>query len=186
MGLQLPKAKKDRKPFTNGGSLGYVVYPSKYDESSYIHGAYPMYAEKCVDQVTVSVFSKITRGFFKFIAKKILEGYQVELPSRCGKMYVKGTKIKVRFNEEGKPCNLAPDWKLTKELWARDEQARLDNKKIYHTNDHSNGIRYKVRWYKRDLNIENKTFYSFRLSENNQQALSKLIFGGKEFIVENY
>ena len=64
-----------------------------------------------------------------------------------------------QFDENGNPI-LPPNWAKTKELWEKNPEAKAKKQLVYCTNDHTNGIRYKIIWSKRRVLVENKTLYS--------------------------
>jgi len=133
----------------------------------------------------INFFLKINYLFIKFILKKILEDKEIiPFPLRMGTLMVKGRKSVPKIDEEGKITGLPTDWNKTMALWKRDENAKAINKRIYHTNEHTGGIRYKFFWEKRKSKstVRNKASYYLRISKINSRMLSDKIFNGEEFI----
>lgn len=150
-----------------------------------IRGSYKIYKESSRNPVTKDFYIEICNNFMKFIFDKLIEEGSIILPNRLGQLYITGRKIKPKF-EDGRIINLAPDWAKTKLLWSEDEEAKENKTIVYHTNDNTNGVRYKCNWYKSRIPITNKTLYNFILTRANKRALAKKIKEGKEYtILEN-
>ena len=71
---------------------------------------------------------------------------------------------------------LRPDWKATKELWARDTIAKAKKQLVFHLNKHFNGFNCKWYWDKRTCAVPNESAYSLRMIRENKRALSKVNF----------
>lgn len=133
-----------------------------------------------------SIYIKIVNGFFLYLMKLVFEGHEVKLPGRCGSVYIKGKKVKPRIDEHGVIKGLAPDWVKTKKLRESNPEAKAARKVVYHLNEHTNGIRYSVKWSKKNMLTENKSFYALIFSRTNKREVNRLIVQeGKEYIVEN-
>lgn len=127
------------------------------------------------------VFMGTFHLFAKYIIGKAIEGEEVVL-HRMGSLRVIGKKQKIEIDENGKVKGLAPNWAKTKRLWETNEQAKLEKKVIYNTNEHSDGIRYRYNWIKKNLILKNKTLYSLRLSRENKRALYRAIKMGNDYV----
>ena len=135
------------------------------------------------NNVKLEEYIDICNNFNKFIMSKVIKGAEVILPSELGTFSVLGSKHPITFNDKGEP-NLAPNWVKTKELWERCEGCKEKKQLVYHTNEHSSGIRYKMVWSKKNMIITNKALYSFRLTRQNKRDISKEINNGKEYYVK--
>ena len=102
-----------------------------------------------------------------------------------GTIYIVGRKPTIRFDEDGKVVGLAPDWVETKKLWDRDPEAKAKKQRVFHTNSHSDGYRFKWNWSKNNVLVENKTLYSLRLTRDNKRIVNSLIEKGVQFITKN-
>jgi len=120
----------------------------------------------------------------KFLMEKVLQGEEVTLPARMGTLFIQGTKRKLAFNKDGIPL-LPPDWKKTKELWDRNPEAKQTKKLVYCLNEETNGVVYKIKWSKNRVPIQNKLYYSLRLTRKNKRTTHKEIKQGKEFIIKS-
>lgn len=135
------------------------------------------------------IFSLIFIGYIKFMMKKVFEGFDVQLGNRyvLGVLSIRGKKKKIKFDENGKPTNLAPDFKATNELWAKRPDLKEKKHMIYHLNEHSEGITYSIRWYKDKSIIPQKFiwFYSIAFARNIKRTVPRMVRAGKEYQVIN-
>ena len=144
--------------------------------------SYKFFLKNNKSEVTKKEYCNIAEDFLKFISSKLLEGYTVKLPERLGYLYVMGRKIKPVIDKEtGQIKGLAPDWRQTKEYWAKNPEAKDKKELLYFLNEHTQQIRYKLFWSKKRIFLNNKYIYSFRFTRANKRALAKLIKEGKEF-----
>lgn len=81
----------------------------------------------------------------------ILENFEFKIPFGLGTLSMVQKKVKFRLDHKGElnTKNLAVNYKETRKLWERDEQARKDKKLIFHTNEHTNGNRMNYYWSKK-------------------------------------
>ncbi len=135
--------------------------------------------------VDLSTYRYICNNFSKFLIEKVLSGEKVTLPARLGTLSIVGRKQKIRFDKDGKVLGLAPDWVKTKELWQKSEQAKAEKKKVYCTNEHSSGIRYRYLWSKNRVLIPQKSLYSLKMTRENKRAVHSKVKNGFEYITSN-
>ena len=139
--------------------------------------------EDCEVDISYKDFIKLNRGFMMFIKNKILDGESVVLPVKSGKIEIIGKKVKPLLID-GKLSGLAPDWVSTKELWKKDPEAKKNKKLIYHFNEHTNGIRYSIHWYKLYTGARYRSLYAFYAVRTFKREIWKRIMGGKEYRLE--
>jgi len=99
------------------------------------------YAENSLLLVREPLFGKIISDMFKLIAHDLVyKGTQFQIPCMMGIIGLKKRKMDFNFllNEK----HLQIDYHATK----------LHKKVIYHTNDHSDGYRYKWYWKRKQKN----------------------------------
>ncbi len=153
-----------------------------------VRHSYETYLEACSVTGLIPrkkpIYIDIVNGFFKYIMELVFEGHQVKLLARTGSIYIRGKKEKPRI-KDGKIEGLAPDWVKTKKLWESNPEAKEQKRLVYHTNEHTHGIRYKIMWSKKDIATENASFYALKFSWDNKRTVNKLLLEGKEYIVEN-
>ncbi len=142
-----------------------------------------VYLKESTNPINKSLFVKIIYMFMKYIVSKALEGHEVKLPQGMGKLYVKGTPQKMRYDEQGKIKGLAPDWVSTKKFWDSNPEAKKQKKLLYHLNHHTDGVIYRYNWSKNRVIVDNKGLYSLKMSRANKRAVSNLIKNGKEYLI---
>lgn len=140
--------------------------------------SYKLYKESVENPVDIKTYLILTADYNKFLIDKVLEGKEVTLPSRMGTLEIVGKEQKIKFDDEGNMTGLAPDWVKTKELWDSNSDAKEKKKLVYHTNTHTDNVRYKYLWSKKNVLVENKTLYSLRLTRTNKRAVHNKIIAG--------
>ncbi|MDB4285894.1 hypothetical protein N9933_01170 [bacterium] len=142
---------------------------------------YKRYKKFSKKPVSIKEYLDINSLFIKYMISNVLNGESISLPERFGTLSIVGKKTKIKFDEFNRPKGLAPDWKRTKRLWAKNEEAKEKKQLVFHTNDHSDGIRYKFLWSKKRMFIKNKTLYSLILTRANKRAVAKNVKNGQEY-----
>jgi hypothetical protein len=161
----------------------------KQNKSKYIvrnHNVKNIYTsyDSCPVDIPYDDFISIIEGFMKFISAKIIDGEMVILPVNSGRIEVIGKKIKPRTLEDGTLIGVAPDWVGTKKLWDSNPEAKKNKTLVYHFNEHSNGIRYKIHWFKLKSGVMHKGLYSFYPTRSNSRAIWKAIMSNKEYRID--
>lgn len=144
--------------------------------------SYKLYKTLYEPVVDSKEYSNICCLYHKFLISKVLDGEEVTLPERMGTLSIMGKKQEVKFDENGQIQGLAPDWKRTKELWARDEKAKENKQLVFLMNEHTSNIRYKYHWSKVRVLATNKTIYSLRITRTNKRMASRYIKSGSEYL----
>jgi len=143
--------------------------------------SYKLYKKLVENPVDIKDYLLLSAEYNKFLVNKVLEGKEVTLPSRMGTLSIVGKEQTIKFDDEGKVTGLAPDWVKTKKLWEENEQARKEKKLVFHTNSHTDNVRYKYLWSKKNVLVENKTLYSLRLTRTNKRAVHQKILEGAQY-----
>jgi hypothetical protein len=151
----------------------------------FLGDTFKSYKKKYTKPVEKKDYLTINYLYNKFLLGKVFQGEVVTLPSNLGDLSVVGKKRKITFDEDGNIRGVGVDWVKTKALRERSETARLERKRVFYTNSHSDGYVYKFLWAKKGYLIENKILYSLKLTRTNIRTLSKLIFSGREFTTYN-
>lgn len=146
--------------------------------------SYKTYKKKCNEPVSNSMYRLVLALFNQYLIKNVLDGKEVSLPSRLGTLSIKGRKQKIEVDENGNIIGLAPDYKATREYWKKNPKAAKEKKLIYHMNYHTDQVRYKFYWSKKNVLVENKILYSLILSRANKRAAANLIKNGKDYPVK--
>jgi hypothetical protein len=145
--------------------------------------SYKLYLTLTKTPQDVKKYILIANAYMKFIIGKIIEGDEVTLPARLGSLSIVGNKRKLKFDAEGKPM-LPPDWGKTKKLWENNPAAKEAGKKVYCTNEETDGVVYKYHWSKNRVPIENKTLYALRMTRDNKRAVNRALKNKKEYYVK--
>tara|TARA_R110002012_G_scaffold263322_2_gene446046 strand:+ start:1338 stop:1844 length:507 start_codon:yes stop_codon:yes gene_type:complete len=146
------------------------------------YGRVPMYKaylkDNKEDKTEYSVYSKVLNCFNKKISEKIMkESFEYIIPYRLGIIRIKKYKPSIKIDKDGNLDykGLSPNWKATKELWEKDEEAKKTKKIVFHINDHSDGFNYKWHFSNYRSNCENRSVYSFVPTRTNKRTLAELI-----------
>lgn len=152
-----------------------MTIPAKYGLRE-AYKFYKSYTENPIDykryrEIWVSFIDKVTSGI-------VTEGKDFTMPFRLGSVGIRKRKIKVKMNPDGTIDKryLRPDWKATKELWERDEEAKERKQLVFHLNKHFGGYNCKWFWDKSTCSVPNQTAYSLTMSRRNKRKLSEAIF----------
>ena len=138
--------------------------------------------------VSYKVFTSVWKEFIDKVTSDIVEGGKdFTMPFRLGSVGIRKQKIKVKMNDDGTIDKryLRPDWKATKELWQKDENAKKRKQLVFHLNKHFNGYNAKWFWDKSTCSVTNQTAYSLTMTRDNKRKLAKAIFD-EELEVDYY
>ena len=106
-----------------------------------------------------------------FVEYALRTGVKVSLPHGFGSLAVNKKmlkKYKIYKDKDGleqKKINLRIDWKKTNEL----------GKKIYHTNEHTDGYNYRWIWFVPDAKIFLSSLYIFKPGRYASRAINKYL-----------
>ena len=148
-----------------------------------IRKSYKNYRRISENPLDVKNYIYLANDYNKFLMEKLFEGHEVTLPLKMGTLEIVGRKQELKYNEDGKLL-LPPNWGETKKLWESNPKAKEEKKLIYCLNEHTDGIRYSVRWSKDGMMVRNKMLYSLKLSRENKRRIHKEILKGKEYFVK--
>jgi len=144
--------------------------------------SYGAYRETVKDPVGKAEFADLLNGYNRLIIEKVLDGDEVSFPMRMGTLRMQGRKQVIQdWGDGGRLRGIAPDWHRTNLLWKSDPVAAAEKRLIYHTNLHSDGVRYKYFWSKRHIPAEFKTLYAFRVTRDNKRLASSAIKEGRSY-----
>jgi len=141
-----------------------------------IQDIYKFYKKRCKEKGTnildYTIFVRLNKVFYENMMNRIIyEGAEFTIPYRLGGLRVKKKKQILKLDEEGNvdKRNLTPNWKKTKEYWARiyedktaEEIKEIKDKHIvYELNEHTDGYRFSFFWDKITCVIPNQSAYYF-------------------------
>lgn len=99
----------------------------------------------------------------------VYNSFKFTMPYRLGVLSIYGYKVKIKLNPDGSldKRNLRVDWHSSKKLWAEmypgktpEELKQIPNKiKLFYTNAHSDGKRYRIFWDRKTAVFKNKRLY---------------------------
>lgn len=141
--------------------------------------AYKFYKSYVENPLSYKLFRAVWEDFIGRVVVGIVEeGKDFTMPFRLGSVGIRKQKIKVKMNDDGSIDKryLRPDWKSTKELWARDEKAKEKKQLVFHLNKHFNGYNAKWFWDKSTCSVKNQAAYSLTMTRENKRRLAKAIF----------
>lgn len=145
-----------------------------------IRKSYKLYRKNNTLLVSEKDFVSLCNEYHKFLMEKVFKGFEVTLPMRLGTLQILGKKQKIKFDKNGNP-NLSPNWPKTKKLWEKCPECKKKKQRVYNTNEHSSGIRYRLTWSKKRVLIKNKILYSFILTRANKREIYRRILAGQEY-----
>lgn len=147
-----------------------------------IRDSYTIYKKISKHPINEDSYCKLQKEFMKFISNFLLKNGEVILPDKLGKLQIIGKKPKIKV-EDNRIKGLTPDWFETKKLWEQNKEAKEQKKLVYHFNEDTNGVRYRLLWSRNRVLLTNKTLYTFRLTRKNKRTLAKEIKNGKEYMI---
>lgn len=116
---------------------------------------YKVYKKTIEGAQTYTVFAKVINSFCKKFKQELFNGSILTIPGNLGRIYIRKRKLEFFFKDNGeidpRQSRASIDYGKTNKLW----KARPDlykKKYIYHTNEHTNGYRYKAKWLKPRIN----------------------------------
>lgn len=125
--------------------------------------------------LTEHEFYTIIRQVNNYLADELLQGNDILLPCRLGKIELRKYSASMSIKDGVLKTNLPIDWDRTLKLWSEDEEAykertlvKMEEKEIF-----------KVFYNKRDANYENKSFYTFEVNRDLKRRLKQKIKSGE-------
>lgn len=150
-----------------------------------IGDSYKVYLEATKDPVSIKDYRQINNLYMKFLSAKVLQGRRVMLPNKMGIISIEGRRPNIKFKEDGSIKGLSPNWPATIKLWNENPEMKKKKKKVFYTNEHTDGYNFIWKWRKRGVIVKNKSLYSLKMSRTNKRAVNKQIRDGVNFITRN-
>lgn len=142
-----------------------------------IKDIYRFYKQGVSKPVDMHTFKRVWEDFAdQVIQRIILEGKDFHMPS-LGDVGIRKQKVVVAMTPEGDIDKryLRVDWKSTKDLWARDAEAKKRKQLVFHLNKHFNGFNVKWFWDRSTCLTINNTAYSLTMTRANKRLLAEVI-----------
>ena len=119
--------------------------------------------------IDFGLYTDVVTDYFREVSDNILyKSRTFKMPFGLG--YLNIVKIKVGIDKK----KMALDWKNSVKY----------SKQIFHTNDHTDGFKYRFHWSKPN-SIVNKYYYKLVMTRGNKRLLAKLIKSGSYDYFEN-
>lgn len=126
--------------------------------------------------LTESQYFAITRKVNELLSDNLIQGEEVKLPHRMGRIEIRKAAGEVRLDVNGNiVTNLPIDWDRTLKLWYEDEESykdktlvKVEEKEIF-----------KVYYNRGFANFNNKSFYEFNVNRDLKRRLKQRIKEGR-------
>lgn len=125
--------------------------------------------------LTEHEFYTIIRQVNNLLAEELLQGHDIVLPHRLGRIELRKYGTKMSIKDGVLRTNLPIDWDRTLKLWAEDEEAykeklliKAEEKEIF-----------KVYYNKKNAIYENKSFMEFEVNRDLKRRLKQRIKEGQ-------
>ena len=150
--------------------------------------AYKYYKKNNEDALDNKTYLLVANGFVKFMMSKVLDGYEVALShgDSLGNICGRGRKPNIKITSGGGIMGLAPDRAGTHRLWQTNPEAKEKGNILFFTNEHSNGISYRLEWLRTNIKVQNNNFYTLIFTKGPlgvKRAFSKRIKAGQEYLI---
>lgn len=101
-----------------------------------------------------------------FIEYALRTGEKISFPHGFGPVAVNKKMLKRYVEHDGKKyINLRVDWQKTKKL----------NKRVFHTNEHSDGFNYKWTWFPKESKFFQSELYVFKPCRYASRAIARYV-----------
>jgi hypothetical protein len=163
----LNSVKKIKSPRKHKATNSYGVY----DAYKYYRKNKPKDKQYIL---TESQYFTIIRKINNLLIESLLEGNDIILPSRLGKIELRKYKAKVIWDGKQVKTNLPIDWDKTLKLWYEDIES-YKNKVLIKMEEKN---LYKLCYNKRSAEYINKSFYQFNFNREFKIKLKNKIKEG--------
>lgn len=125
--------------------------------------------------LTEHEFYSIIRKVNDLLAGNFLQGNDINLPHRMGRLELRKYSARISFDGEKVKTNLPVDWNRTLKLWYEDEEA-YKNKTLVKVEEKEI---FKVYYNKHLADYNNQTFYEFNVNRELKKRLKQRIKEGR-------
>lgn len=124
--------------------------------------------------ITEHQFYTIIRRINEYLADSLLQGHDIVLPCKMGRIEVRKYDTYIRFDDNKIKTNLPVDWDRTLKLWSEDEESykkrtliKMEEKEVF-----------KVYYNRTKADYNNKSFYEFHVNRDLKRRLKRRIKSG--------
>ena len=121
--------------------------------------------------LTDSQYLRIIRLINDQLRLDLIEGKDVILPEKMGRLELRKTASKISFVDGKIKTNLPVNWEATLKLWYDDPVSKNKKRLVRHENVDT----FKIRYDKVNANYNNKSFYEFSINRVIKLGLKKNI-----------
>lgn len=137
---------------------------------------YKFYKKNSDNPVSSRLFNDIITEYNTEIKNLIIEKNLVyQLPYLGFEIILKKQKRVPRIKDGKLINNIPPDWKATKELWEKDEEAKEKKLLVRYDNYHTSNYIYRIYFKKFKSKIRNKSLFKFQPNRSFKRQLSARI-----------
>lgn len=137
---------------------------------------YNHYKKTSKDPISSDVYASVVWDMNKALGRELSSnGYEIKLPKRLGIIRLNKTKTKCWFEDGKLKTNRPVDFKTTKELWARNPDAKAKKLLVRFENKHSDGYTFRIFYSKRSANYKNKSVYQLQVNRTIKRNLNTSI-----------
>lgn len=149
-----------------------------------LRDSYKYYKANNPNPIDVKIYLYIVVGFITFLVQKLIEGFDIELAGgkSLGTIGIRGRKPDVIIDKEGN-IRLPKDYGATNKMWKENPELKEQRQYVYHTNEHTNGLCYRVYWWQYGMKIANKRLYYIDICKGTSRKIAASIKSGKEYAV---
>jgi hypothetical protein len=136
-------------------------------------------------KVKKKIYNEIIRDFTEFLAEELLDNGIIFFPENVGHIKIEGEKKlpkKIEVNGEERYAG-AVNWKATNELWNSNPEVKEKKQLIFHLNEDTGYVRYKIMWSKAKSVMKFKDVCAFIPCRHLKRKTSNLIQRGKEYLI---
>lgn len=133
-------------------------------------------------RIGIKRFRKIISEYNKFFVNNVLEGESEGLPMNFGTIAITGKQQKPKIDNKGNVKGLNVDWGATQRSWKANPKLKESFKKIYHLNEHTAGVKYRIAWSRLNVLKEDKFLFKLDIARSFSLSLKDKLFEGKEYI----
>jgi len=168
------KRGEGRLPIDVGTKDLYQFYINRISKIESIKGGKTRGSFEISQTQYSDILKEINSGIVDLM---ILENFEFKIPCSLGYKSIKQRKIKVKLDLNGNldKMHLSPNWKATRDLWSKDNDALIAKTVIYHTNEHTNNYKMHYEWSKSGATTTGIGAYYFIVCRDNKRYLGSCL-----------
>lgn len=116
-------------------------------------------------------YLSIIRRINNYLRDSLIEGNDVQLPEKMGRLELRKTQTKIKFENGKLKTNLPVDWNATLKLWYNNSSSKNKKQLVRQENKET----FRVYYNKIKANFNNKSFYEFKANRELKVGLKNNI-----------